>query len=139
MRYTPRFNLGDKVYHVVNRTRPVFTTCPMCQGARIITINAVSARCPECYGQGGSTDWADEGWRVANVRWDDGRVEGAPEVLTIGKVQLEHTKGREPEWWAMCKETGVGSGTLHSMDDFFASVEDAQAECERRNSNGVKP
>ena len=138
MEYTPKFGLGDKVYHIIDRMRPVFIECAMCKGERNITVNGVSARCPECWGRGGHTDWIDEGWRVANVSWREG-VEGGPEVLTIGQVRLEHTRGKRAEWQAMCEETGVGSGRLHSMEDFFASLEGAQSECERRNADGAKP
>jgi len=36
----------------------------------------------------------------------------------------------------MCKETGVGSGTVHDGSTLWPSKEEAQAECDRRNKEG---
>jgi len=69
--------------------------------------------------------------------------------ITIGQVRVEITdspgvageqifsnysaqKRREEQY--MCIETGIGSGTLHSVDWLFDKKEDAEAEVEARNN-----
>ena len=138
MDYKPKFNLDDKVFHIANHQRPKWTECPMCKGSKQITLNGETESCPKCWGRGGEQGWFSEGWHVARSGWEDPDtlryLEGGFSLLTIGQVRLEHTKGKRPEWTAMCRETGVGSGTIHHMDRMFATAEEAQAECDQRNS-----
>ena len=138
MKYNPKFNLGDTVYHIANHSRPKWTECPMCKGQKKITINGETENCPKCYGRGGEQTWEKEGWHVARNGVEDRDSNRYHEygfsILTIGQLQLRHTKGHRPEWSAMCSETGIGSGTVHPMDQMFATAEDAQSACDLRNA-----
>ena len=140
MLYKSPFSIGDKVYHIANHPRPKWAECPMCKGTKTVTINGETDTCPKCYGRGGKQTWEPEGWNIARGGWQDRESDRYHELgyecLTIDQVRLEHTRDKNPEWMAMCRETGVGSGTLHSMDHMFATVEEAQAECDRLNKRG---
>jgi len=141
MIYQPKFNLGDKVFHIINLQRPEFVECPMCKGMKTISINGETDRCPKCYGRGGDQTWVSEGWRVARYGREDREtriiLEFGFEQLTICQIRLEHTKGSFPEWTVMCKETGVGSGTIHQMGHLFETVEEAQSACDKLNSDSL--
>lgn len=138
MSYKPKFNLGDKVFHITDLQRPKWTECPMCKGEKRITLNGETESCPKCYGRGGGQSWESEGWHVARTGWEDRDnglyLEGGFSLITIGQIRLEHTNGKRPEWFAMCNETGIGSGTIHHMNRMFATTEEAQTECDRLNA-----
>jgi len=71
------------------------------------------------------------------------------EPLTIGKITIEHTESRgrpgeetfdnympqnERRESYMADETGIGTGTIHTLDRIFATREEAQTEADRRNA-----
>ena len=140
MIYESPFNIGDKVYTITMGSRPVWADCPMCNGKGKITINDFTEKCPKCWGRGGNREYVKEGWRVERKMHEERDSLRCIELdhlrLTIGQVMLVHTKGKPPRWEAMCKEYGIGSGTIFDMSKFFATVEDAQAECDRLNALG---
>lgn len=135
MEYISPFNLKDKVYNIHQASRPVWTPCKMCLGKGTIELNGETEDCPKCYSRGGDEVWEPTEWRIM-IECRDGwprTIVGSPVRLTIGLIRLEHMKGRSPEWWCMCAETGVGSGSNYKMDNLFKTIEEAQAECDRRN------
>jgi hypothetical protein len=42
-------------------------------------------------------------------------------------------KYREEQYMAI--ETGIGSGSVYSVEDLFPTLEEAQVECDKRNEN----
>ncbi len=139
MKIETKFSNGDKVFHIVNQPEAKFIPCSFCAGNRKIKgADGKERFCPECSGNGGVTKWLPTKWQVEKT-------------LTIGQVRAEITgewegssnvfdnyKGRnyEQKEEYMCRETGINGGTLYYGENLFASQDEAQAECDRRNGEG---
>lgn len=139
-----KFNFFDKVREISFERDRVWTKCSFCDGEKNINgADGSSAICPECHGHG--SRWMDE-----DKKWSLG------ESLTIGQIRTEETAesngldensmfsnyGPQRHKYIeqyMCYETGIGTGTLHNHYNLFATDEEAQAECDRRNAEGTKP
>jgi hypothetical protein len=136
MRVTTKFSPGDRVYRIASARKEVRTPCAACEGrGRVTLADNADHICPACYGQRGHTSYEPQAWRV------DPDDLGS---LIVGQVRFElhgddwhGYTNNEPEdrRQYMCWETGVGSGTLLSEDDLFASEAEARAECDRRNED----
>lgn len=127
MNITTKFSLGDVVTAINRGNRQEWVDCPLCLGTGDITVSesATIRRCPECYGKKGKTYWREEQWTTRHTS-------------TIGKVNIElygdEYDGTDREQY-MLASTGVGSGTLWPVDQLWATREEAQAECDRRNAD----
>ena len=127
MEITTKFNLGQKVYPIRSFRKELITTCPICDGIGEVTISGKEYTCPECCGSGTRTLVEPQKWQVVDEY-----------ISKIGKIAVElyaerYQKRNEGHTRYMLGATGVGSGTLWNEDDLFATIEEAQAECERRN------
>ena len=129
MEITTKFNLGQEVYPIRSFRKEVTDPCPTCDGVGVVVIAGKEYRCPECYGSGTNTHLEPQKWQVINEY-----------ASKVGKVSVElyaeryhNRKGNEDQIRYMIEATGVGGGSLWNEDDLFATIEEAQAECERRN------
>ena len=128
MQITTKFNLGQTVYPIRSCPKQVVTTCSTCGGSGRVTIVNKGYKCPECYGTGTKTHTEPQKWQVVDTA-----------ISKIGSVSVElytkyHQKINENQIRYMLEATGVGGGTLWNEDDLFATLEEAQAECDRRNN-----
>ena len=118
---TTKFNIGQTVYEIGVSRDLVTMPCPVCAGKASIRTTAADGSehevdCPQgqyksrrqikgedaiCY-----SGQVHVGQR--HRRWD------APRRLTVGQVRVY--AGAFPEERVMCRETGVGSGTLYPVD-----------------------
>lgn len=146
---TTRFNLGERVWKIEPDTETINLPCRACRGRGFLDATgangeARSVKCPDCYSNGGATSTVRLG------SWPQWRVRS--ELLTIGMIQLrvidrsgadngepfdntnpaKAARMNEDEENYMCWETGVGSGSVHHVEDLFGSREDAQLEAEAR-------
>lgn len=120
MQLTTKYSVGDVVYRKVKEYRDFrVVVCELCIGSGRVTIAGAEdrhAECPDCYGRG-----------ELGV---DFPVPERAEALTIGQVQVitrAKTDRGAKEVTYMCKETGVGSGTLHREENLFLTAEEALA------------
>ena len=137
-----KFSINDKVYLVERGHKQEWTPCAACEGTgRVELKDGVPRMCPECYGRKGR-------YRSLSLQWCP------KQTLTIGSVQVKLTNiesdgtfdnvghfkegATTREVFYMAYETGVGAGTLWNEKDLFASPEEAQAECDRRNAEDDK-
>ena len=136
MKVETKFSPGDKVWSVNNSMVQKWTVCEFCDGeGELVGKNNKSRGCPECYRKGGKHEWISEGWHVGRE-------------LTIGQVRTEFTGswcgcsntfsnyGPQKEKYKeeyMCRETGIGSGSVHNAERLFATKEKATAEAKRLN------
>lgn len=134
MKYETKFNFNDLVYSISHIHKEKFTECAFCKGTGKIKCNGIERCCPDCYGQKGRREWVAKQWRVEDL-------------ITIGQIRIEHTlssnnsKNVEMAEYLekyMCYETGVKSGTIHNGIDLFATKEDAEKECSKRNKEQDK-
>jgi len=125
MKFESKFNIGDRVFNIVNYPEVTYLDCPTCEGRKAITVGNETFTCPKCHGRGGFSKRGENKWIVK-----DGS-------LAIGQIRIVH--GPKPEESYMCLETGVGSGNVYYAKDLFTSRQEAVDECWERNAAVVVP
>lgn len=137
MKIITKFNLGDKVTHIRMGMKTTTPECTSCSGTgKIILDDGETTCCPKCHGAG------------YHVKHD--KMEWAPmAALTLGEVRVVVTdspgiegeetfdnfkpqKDRKETYMAI--ETGIGTGNNYNANDLFATREEAQAKCDKRNN-----
>ncbi len=136
MKLSTTFNLGDKVHWINREYKKTQVTCPSCAGKGKITLSdGEKYTCPKCIG------------RCYQIKTDILKWHPLPK-FTLGQVTItisdspgidgedrfdnfKPKKDREERYMAI--ETGIGSGTLYNVKDLFATQEEAQTECDKRN------
>jgi hypothetical protein len=143
---TTKFSLGDQVWKIQPTTEMIKLPCRFCHGRGWLDAKGANeesrlVKCPEC----------DINATVTLGSWPQWRVE--PEALRIGMIGLKvfDRKGEDNHHRAdnmnparvlrdhesdeetyMCWETGIGSGSVHYVEDLFATPEEAEEEAEQR-------
>ena len=143
MKFETQHSFGDGVYNIWRATEKTFVPCGFCVDGRIIGKDGTSRHCPECMGRKGEHIYKNLQWRIVGQ-------------LTIGEIRVEtraeDQQGFEPssifdnygpqkahhKESYMCKETGIGSGSVHYVETLFKTEEEAQAECDRLNAEDSK-
>jgi hypothetical protein len=138
MKFETQHSFGDVVYNIWRATEKVFVECGFCESGKIIGKDGTLRSCPECRGRNGE-------YHHKNLRW---RIVGQ---LTIGEIRVEaraeDLQGFNPDTIFdnygpqegfykesyMCRETGIGSGSVYRGEVLFKTKEEAQAECDRLN------
>ena len=128
MKIETKFNHGDFVYPILENFDGIKNQCKTCDGTGRVHINGSerTITCPDCCGRGYSIGYADRKWKVCS--------EFASE---IGKISVEHYAGKYKQSCKityMIETTGVGSGTAWYEHNLFLTLEEAQKECDKRNS-----
>jgi hypothetical protein len=142
---TSKFSLGDRVWKVSATREAINLPCRFCRGRGHLATQAangeaLSVKCPEC----------GVNATVTLGTWPEWRVESAP--LQIGMIQMrvvdhgadngeradnmnparaERVGGADAEDY-MCWSTGVGSGSVHYVEDLFADRDEALDEAQLR-------
>lgn len=121
MKIETRHSIGDKVFSIIHATRGAKLPCPACMGAGEIEYPDGEKRsCSKCFGRGTEIEWVQGHWYV-NAE------------LTIGQVRYQYpSRDSAPDSY-MCRETGIGSGSVYYGDTLFSTIEAAQHECDVRN------
>lgn len=137
-----RFSLGQEVWQVGRQKHIHETTCPSCEGRGRVNVRGADGveretYCPyeKCRGRGHFTERT----------WDIYRVRGSGLIGSI-EVRIFDTKlapsyaDRPREERYMIDSTGIGSGTVHALEDgewahthLFATEDEAQAFCDAEN------
>jgi len=119
MRIETKYNIGDSVYAAGITSGQRKTPCPDCLGKKTWTCKTPAGEefevpCGTCeHGYEGSLGYLTS-------YGTDPRVD----PLTIGSIQTD-TYRKEVRY--MCRETGIGSGTLHSEENLFTTYDEAMA------------
>lgn len=119
MTINPVFGLGDKGYGI--RQKQVFSNiqCPDCFGNGELVKDNVTYYCKKCRGAG-TLQTSTQKWFV-----DENQIEVGMIRASISKNQTVYKyKG-----WMDGSKCNRGSGTL------FMTLEEAKAECDKRNNN----
>jgi len=142
MNCNTRFSCGDVVVKIFQAPTKTWEPCGFCGAdGRIQGADGKWKPCPECYGSKGHNKYGSAAWQASD------------ETLTIGQVRFEFTgewegsssefdnygaQKEELEVQYMCRETGIGSGSLHYERDLFRTKEEAQKEADWRNAQAAK-
>ena len=146
MKIETKFDLGQKVFLIKYDSKPIRKPCDKCGGVvEYETPTGVKVKCDKCryaeyqgHPKGTMGSFLDSEWyivgtgtigRVCATRCDYNG--GDPDALGMN-YQPQKPDSDKEEY--MLWETGIGSGTLHSPDKMFATEEDAQRECDLRNT-----
>ena len=139
MEIETKYDFGDRPYKINTEPKKSWKICPFCNGkGDTIGQDESSQTCPKCYGHKGKWIFGNNCMRVMGQ-------------LTIGEIKVQ-IRGEDPvgtpghggagnygpqkakyEETYMCKETGIGSGSLHNVSSLWPTEKEAQAECKRRN------
>ena len=110
-----KFSIGDAVYHASTTTTKKQHPCPDCLGSRKWSATSPAGGsyqfgCPRCGG----------GYRSEDALSLD-YTQFVPIVrkLTIGSVRVDTSDNRPVSY--MCRETGVGSGSVYAEQVFVFS------------------
>lgn len=114
-----KFSVGDVAWRAGTTTKKHQHPCPDCLGSRKWTATSPAGKsfevsCPRC-----SSGYQSN----SDLSLDYTLFVPITERLTIGSIRT-NTEG---ETTYMCRETGVGSGTVHNERDMFAKREEAEA------------
>jgi hypothetical protein len=128
-----KYSIGDHVFKAWTTTVRKRHKCPDCLGVgkwscRSPAGDEFSFGCPRCNTRYQSND---------ALSLDYSEFAPCVEPLTVGSVRLDTNDDRHPVSY-MCRETGVGSGTIHCEEDLFPTHAEAmtaaQAKAAAQNS-----
>ena len=141
MKIETKFDFGDRVYCIKQDHEQVLEKCSFCAG--IGSINGADGTrklCPECYGRKGKIVYKRKKWLIRNVL-TIGQIKAEIQCAHDGEVSIFDNYGSQEEKRKikyMAYETGIGSGSVYDEELLFATREQAQAECDKRNSMASK-
>lgn len=125
MKIETKFNLGDEVYFINQGHKVKYIECDSCDGTGKIELkNKNLVECITCNGKGILTSNSYNYFRVGTS------------ILIIGKVMIDFsTRDNIDEFNEsyMCRETGIGSGTIWPVKKLFSTREEAQAAADKLN------
>lgn len=123
---TAKYKLGDVVYHPSTKTKKKPCICVTCDGTGKVVfktaVEDITTKCPYCNGRGD---------------YEHTEFEPGCDKLTIGRVQTTWSEGLEISQY-MCKETGIGSGTLYEEEILYATPEQATAASAYQNAARIQ-
>ena len=133
-----KFSINQKVFIIHQDYAKKWVTCGFCGGkGNIIGVNGSDHSCPECWGDGGKNQVIGLAWMPMG-EFTIGRVQTTIINITsdgmfdnIGHY-VEGEDKQETDY--MVYEKGVGSGYVFKEHDVFASLEEANTECAKRNA-----
>jgi len=138
MNIKTKFDCGDTVWLISRNMSKRFEKCKVCDGTGYIVVvkTNIELSCPTCRGQGGQNVCGGMEWQVTTPK-------------TIGQVSVMYRAAvgnsnrrddnislqeEQREEMYMCHETGIGTGCQYAVTEVFATSDEAQTECDRRNA-----
>lgn len=120
-----KFSIGDVVYKAWTTTVSKQHPCPDCNGSRKWKATSPAGgvyefACPRC---------ASRFHNDRDLSLDYSEFAPCVQKLTIGSVRVDTSSDTRPVEY-MCRETGVGSGTIHDQADLFLTEEEAMCAAE---------
>lgn len=108
------FEIGQKVYSISTRRVMDTLPCPACAGESKIELTGADGSkfrvdCPNAYGSVRTGPPCISG----QIHVGRKHVRGKPQALTVGQITVVVGYGAEER--IMCRETGLGSGSVHRV------------------------
>ena len=146
-----KFNLGDQVWKVYPTTEQLELPCRFCRGGGWVKAKGANeetcqVKCPECGVNAAVTLGSWPEWRVEHrplriglirLQVADTGTDNGHSADNMNPARAERVGGENREEY-MCWSTGVGSGTVHHVEDLFARREEAEEEAKRRTERARK-
>lgn len=127
MEIKTKLSIGDKIFVIWRNTNTIQKTCSVCNGSKNVFLNDKEYECPECYGDGYKTIYEPQCWRVA-----DGDIIPVSNSK-VRKINVEVIKKKVDITYYPWGE----SGNYFHEKDCFATLKEAENECDKRNKEGV--
>lgn len=131
MEIKTKFSIGDFVYVIKKFGENKYMGCKACNGKGGIYNEGNYFKCNTCYGSGGKYVWVAESWKVAYKKTKVGKI--CVEIYNK-KYYKDNPERKDREICYMVEATGVGSGTIWPENQIFKTLQEAEKECEIRNS-----
>jgi hypothetical protein len=127
MKIETRFDLGQTVWAIRHQGVYRIIACEVCGKTGKITIGTEEFVCPKCNGKSAHPIWSGEKHYVSchGIVGQVAPVYVDTRFCDYAKEPIQHNY--------MIDSTGVGSGQVWRENELFASREEAQAECDKRN------
>lgn len=126
--YESKFNLHQEVWAISHETFRRIVKCKVCAQTGKVTIKEDEYVCPKCDGRSTHPVWEGQKWFVEHF------------AAEVGKITIQRTipheyrdESRDDTNQYMLVPTGIGSGSVWYEEYLFATLEEAQADCDRRN------
>jgi len=116
-----KFNLGDKVWRIIDQRRYISVDCDICNCTGKVSIKGKNFDCPNCHGEG----------HLKSLETSD-KIVGGP--FEIGRIDvsvcntLEYFNSENYQFNAnkdFSTSARVGSGIFLQAEDIFATKEEA--------------
>ena len=128
--FETKLALGQEVWAIGRRRFERQIRCTPCRATGEVEIEGEKLTCPKCSGRSKHPQYAGDNW-VVDTR---GRV-GSIEISAVREGHTHHhDNGTSVQVSYMLDETGVGTGSIWRQEKLFATREEAEAECARRNA-----
>lgn len=118
---TIKYGLGDRVYSAFHHSATRSEVCPDCLGTKNCVVTFAGGESYECGCVTCKRQLVSTGTILVDVQTP------AVKTLTIGQVGYENGEGRY-----MCKETGIGSGSVYYDSTLFSTYEEAFEEAKNK-------
>lgn len=134
MEIKTKFNFGQRVQAIVLRFEQYKEICPICEGEGhfLYKNRIIDCQEPGCWGEGYITKTKSKQWYVPKdekSEWSNFVIQKiVVELYDPNNKKLSGNKSR------ICYAFD-SSGTMWDENDCFASIEEAQKECDIRNQN----
>lgn len=138
-----KFDLNQKVFYIKNdkiRKWEDYEDCKDCNGTgKIKSVAGNLLICPTCHGKTGEYKFYNEEYQIIDGEYTIGQIRIV--CFSLKKTGMFDNIGEydpdniEYNVEYMVYEHGVGSGTVYYEKDLFATKEEAQEECNKRNKS----
>lgn len=129
-----KFNHGQRVQGIVQGQESYIEKCPVCEGNGYFLYKDRKIDCSEsgCWGEGYITKYKNSNWHIPkNDGW--GWSNFVIQKIGVELYNPNNKKVSDNRSWIYYM--AGNSGSMWNENDLFASVEEAQAECDKRNKN----
>jgi RecJ-like exonuclease len=120
MNIKTKLNIGDEMFPITFSRKKTEIKCEFCDGAGNIELKNKNFTCPECLGEGSKTKMDIESWYVNTQLCGK-----------INKINIEVDKNKINIFYFP-----NNSCNYFEESKVFASYEEAQAKCDKRNQKG---
>ena len=129
MEIKTKFNFGQRIQHITRGSQQVSIICPLCHGNKEVQVVGSDEymSCPKCYGEGYKIEYKPTMWYVP----EDPHFNFVIQHIGINLYNPNNKKWDNERNWIYYMP--ASSETMCDEKDCFASIEEAQAECDKRN------
>ena len=135
MKIKTRFNFGQIVQAIVQGQEQYHEKCPLCDGVGKLKIKSTLIDCVEsgCYGKGFKVKYKQNLWYIPK---DEDSLGWSNFVINRISCELYNPNNKRfSDIRSRIYYMADSSGTMWDENNIFASLEEAQIECDKRNKN----